>query len=216
MQINIMSIIKDSNVNGPGLRYTVWGQGCKKGCPNCYQPESWSHLKKNYMDTEDIANDILLFGADGVTFSGGDLMEQPVAFYDLLKKLHNADGTLSKKIPQGIICFTGYTVEEIGELPGEEGEYARKCRSMIDLLIDGRYVDALRHYNSLSGSSNQRLWWLDKSGRGKDIVDASRVDSTFDQEVEVHLSEEEGVVEITGFPSIDPKFLKAMGLKILK
>lgn len=214
--MNVMSFLSHSYVNGPGDRFTLWTQGCMKACPGCFNPSSWNYKIQNLYYPQEIANKITASGAEGVTFSGGCPLEQSRALYDVLTLLHDENGNLIPEVPLGIISFTGYTVEEIDAMTDENGEYARKCRPMLDLLIDGRFVQALKHEHTLSGSSNQRFWWLEKENRGKDIIDSSRIDETFDQMVEVHLGEEEGIVEITGFPSINPKFLKAMGLKILK
>ena len=83
----------------------------------------------------------------------------------------------------------------------------------VDLLIEGRYIESLKHNNSLSGSSNQRFIWNENPGRGKVIIDPQKIEN-IEQKVEIH-SHEEGV-KITGFPVINKKWLKENGLTEVK
>jgi anaerobic ribonucleoside-triphosphate reductase activating protein len=103
-------------------------------------------------------------------------------------------------LKDGVIVFTGYTIEEIKKDPQLE-----KCLRYIDVLIDGRYVDELRISSHLAGSSNQEFYFLtDKISRDNILID---------QEVEIHFSS--GLIQITGFPILDRKELELKGIKIL-
>jgi anaerobic ribonucleoside-triphosphate reductase activating protein len=192
--INIHSLIKNSRVNGPGDRFVIWTQGCRKGCKNCYNPETWSHYKNNLITIEEIINQIKDSNATGVTISGGDPFEQPREIFSLLEKISLLD------LKDGVIVFTGYTIEEIKTIPQLES-----CLKYIDLLIDGRYFEDLRISSGLAGSSNQQFHFLtDKISREEVLID---------QEVEIHFSS--GLIQITGFPIIDRKELELKGIKIL-
>jgi hypothetical protein len=84
---------------------------------------------------------------------------------------------------------------------------------LIDLVIEGRYIDTLRVTNGLHGSSNQRFVWNQTPGRGKDLVDENGV--VFDQDVEVHIKN--GEIHVTGFPFLNKeskKYLRTLGVKI--
>jgi len=194
MVINIHSLIKNSRVNGPGSRFVIWTQGCRKGCKNCYNPETWSHYKNNLITIEEIIEEIRNSSATGVTISGGDPLEQPMEIFSLLEKISVLD------LKDGVIVFTGYTLEEIKKDPQLE-----KCLKYIDVLIDGLYVDEKRSSSGLAGSSNQEFYFLtDKISKGSILID---------QEVEIHFSSH--LIQITGFPIINRKELELKGIKIL-
>ena len=194
MVINIHSLIKNSRVNGPGDRFVIWTQGCRKMCKNCYNPETWSHYKNNLITIEEIINQIKDSNATGVTISGGDPFEQPREIFSLLEKISLLD------LKDGVIVFTGYTIEEIKTIPQLES-----CLKYIDLLIDGKYFEDLRISSGLAGSSNQQFHFLtDKISREEVLID---------QEVEIHFSS--GLIQITGFPILDRKELELKGIKIL-
>lgn len=202
--LNVMSIIPSSNVNGPGDRYVIWTQGCRKGCRGCFNPESWHENDNMLFRAEDLAKRVQCANPYGLTLTGGDPLEQAEALLEFLECLH---GYGSEFLPGGIICFTGYTVEEIENIP-----VAKRCLEYIDLLIDGRYVDSLRYESGLAGSSNQRFHFSKKSGRGEARI--SRESIAIDQEVEVHVVD--GKIAVTGFPNMDRKMLKDLGLTPLR
>jgi len=125
---------------------------------------------------------------DGVTISGGYSLEQE-DILDLLIPLY--DLNLSK----GIILFSGYTIDEINN------SSLRECLNYIDVLIDGRYIDKLRISSGLKGSSNQNIIYFSDKIKPEELE--------IDQEIEV------GDKYISGFPLIDKKYLKSMGIKLL-
>ena len=83
-------------VDGPGVRFVVFMQGCPLRCAYCHNPETWSDKKKIEMTAEELVKKILkykpYFGDDGgVTFSGGEPLKQPEFLLEALKecKKHN-------------------------------------------------------------------------------------------------------------------------------
>ena len=82
--IRLAGVIRESIVDGPGLRFTVFCQGCPHGCEGCHNPDT--HDFNGGYDCEiskitaAIDENPLL---DGVTFSGGEPMCQPEAFLNL-------------------------------------------------------------------------------------------------------------------------------------
>ncbi len=193
----------------------IWTQGCAKGCRGCFNPETWKFEGGYLRAVIELANDVFEVNPEGVTLTGGDPFEQPEALYDFLQLIDTSEdfeeGDLQLALPKGIICFTGYTLEEIFELPGSGGEAARKCLKYIVLLFDGRFEEQLRVDHVLAGSSNQRFHFLDKPGRGRDKIDPAEVE--IDQAVEIHLGD--GALEVTGFPAIHRPWLKEHGLRVL-
>jgi anaerobic ribonucleoside-triphosphate reductase activating protein len=194
MYINIHSLIKNSRVNGPGERFVIWTQGCRKGCKNCYNPETWSHYKNNLITIEEIIEEIKNSSATGVTISGGDPFEQPEELFYLLTKIKQLS------LSDGVIVFSGYTIEEI-----RVREELRKSLDFIDVLIDGLYIDEKRISSGLAGSSNQEFHFLtDKISRDNILID---------QEVEIHLLGD--LIQLTGFPLIDKNNMKLKGISFL-
>jgi len=194
MYINIHSVINSSRVNGPGDRFVIWTQGCRKGCKNCYNPETWSHYRNNLILVDEIFESIKNSSATGVTISGGDPFEQPEELFYLLTKIKQLD------LSDGVIVFTGFTIDEI-----RVREELIKSLDYIDVLIDGLYIEEKRISSGLAGSSNQEFYFLtDKISRDKIVID---------QEVEIHSLGE--LIQITGFPLIDKINMKLKGISFL-
>lgn len=194
MLINIHSTIKSSRVNGPGDRFVIWTQGCRKMCKNCYNPETWSHYKNNLVDIDSLVEEIKNSSVSGVTISGGDPFEQPEELFYLLREIKQLD------LSDGVIVFSGYTIREIrgdGKL--------EKCLDYIDVLIDGLYIEEKRITNGLAGSSNQQFHYL------SDKISSDSIE--IDQEVEIHLLGE--LIQITGFPLIDKMHMKSKGISFM-
>lgn len=216
ISLNLMGEITSSYVNGPGERHVIWLQGCSHHCKNCWNPESWSFNLKNSINTLDLAIQILSKNPQGLTISGGEPFQQPEALLQFLKFLHNDDNTLSA-FPQGIICFTGYTIEELraGKTVEElENDPAWQCLQYIDLIIDGRYIEEQRVYESLRGSSNQQFYYNQLPNRGKTRVNEVEILNT--QNFELQFINEN--LMLTGFPELNEnakKYLNKVGVKII-
>jgi anaerobic ribonucleoside-triphosphate reductase activating protein len=194
MLINLHSTIKSSRVNGPGDRFVIWTQGCRKMCKNCYNPETWSHYRNNLVDIDFLVEEIKNSNSTGVTISGGDPFEQPEELFYLLGKIKQLD------LSDGVIVFSGYTMDQIRGVRELE-----KSLDYIDVLIDGLYIEEKRITNGLAGSSNQEFHFLsDKISRDSIIID---------QEVEIHLLGD--LIQITGFPLIDKINMKLKGISFM-
>lgn len=168
MKINVLGIEKHSSVNGPGVRYVLFTQGCPHHCPGCQNPESWRTDGGVLYDVEDIVKDIFSTSyIDGVTLSGGDPLWQGKAVLELVKAL--------KKKNYNIWCYTGWTYEEIDSL--KAGIEAKEVLSYIDVLVDGPFVQSLLSTACLyRGSSNQRLIDCKKTKEANAVVLAQDFD----------------------------------------
>lgn len=184
---------KISRVNGPGNRFTLWTQGCSKGCVNCFNPETWNNRDNIILSPLEIFEYIKDFELDGVTITGGDPFEQED---ELLELLILIDGL---NLSKGVIVFSGFTYDEI-----RDNKIREKCCDYIDVLIDGRYEDKNRVTDSFKGSSNQNIIYFSSKLKEEEL--------NMDQEVEVSLSND--IICITGFPSVDKKFLKEFGITV--
>ena len=145
-KLSILDIVEDTTVDGPGFRTTVYCAGCPNRCPGCHNPQSWDITNGNVMEVADILDVILSDPFADVTFSGGDPMFQPQGFTELAKAVKQQSG-------KNIWCYTGYLFEDIVKNPLQ-----RALLEQVDVLVDGRYIEALRDEQlRFRGSSNQRI-----------------------------------------------------------
>lgn len=137
------------NVLGPGKRFVLWVQGCNFSCPECIAPTTHDFGKPKFqMKTSEVYELIMQSnGIKGVTFSGGEPMEQAIALAEL-------SSMLREKTNLSIMCYTGYKLEELYK-PEQ-----KKFLKYIDILVDGRYVDHLNLTQVWKGSNNQKIHFL--------------------------------------------------------
>lgn len=209
LKIKIHAILSNSKVNGPGSRTVIWTQGCSKACRGCFNPETWTTdgIEENVEDVFNLIKNFIEQGDTGITFTGGDPLEQAESLLQLLKIINEE---LLDKLPDGIILFSGYTLQEIINLPDS---YALKCLDYIDLLIDGRFDETKKNQTNLAGSWNQTFHFNCINGRGESRIQRSSV--LIDQEVEIHEAYlGDDVFYITGFPRIKRDYLRNKGIEI--
>ena len=154
MRISLSGVTGDSIVDGPGLRLTIFTQGCLHHCPGCHNPQTHDPEGGSWADTEDIlaaaAENPLL---DGITLSGGDPLLQPVPCLALAEGAH--------KIGLNVWTYTGYTWEALWE---ENAPEKIALLKETDVLVDGPFLLAERSLElRFCGSRNQRLIDVKKS-----------------------------------------------------
>jgi anaerobic ribonucleoside-triphosphate reductase activating protein len=160
-RLNVANCISDSIVDGPGLRYVIFTQGCKHHCLGCHNQQTWDTNKQTYLDidylvNEAISNKIL----DGVTISGGEPFLQPEGILNLVAKL--------KKHNVNVMVYTGYTYNELVELKNPS---INKILDQIDYLIDGRFILKERSLNLLyRGSTNQNFIDVKSTRKSNKVV----------------------------------------------
>ena len=159
-KLSILDIVEDTTVDGPGFRTTIYCAGCPNHCPGCHNPQSWDINNGHYVDIEDILEVILADPFADVTFSGGDPMFQPEGFTELAR-------AIKKCSSKNIWCYTGCLFEQIVVNPVQ-----RALLEQVDVLVDGRFVEALRDEQlRFRGSSNQRIIDVPRSLKeGKAVV----------------------------------------------
>jgi len=147
--IRIAGIVKNSITDGPGFRYTIFTQGCPHNCFGCHNPESHSFTDGEDISREQILKEILEDKLlDGVTFSGGEPFMQA-------RELALLASEIKKQTDLNIICFTGYTWDELMEQSGTRSGWNDLIRE-LDVVIDGRFEQALKSFDlRFRGSSNQ-------------------------------------------------------------
>jgi len=141
-------------VLGPGTRAVLWLQGCARRCPGCIARELWPPDGGRETAVAELVDWFLgLEGVDGLTVSGGEPMDQAGGLSQLLARIRRERPTAS------VICFTGYTIEELLKDTADR----RWVLGLVDVLVDGPYLEDQPTDLPLRGSANQRLWLL--SGR---------------------------------------------------
>ena len=107
----------DSIVDGPGLRYAIFVQGCTHGCPGCHNPDSQPHEGGTLTSIDDLFADIRSNGLiHDVTFSGGEPFQQAAACAQLARRL--------KDLGYGIWAYTGYRYEDLSRVAAAAGDGA--------------------------------------------------------------------------------------------
>ena len=149
-EIRLAGVVKESIVDGPGIRYTVFVQGCPHNCPGCHNPETHD-FSGGYTDT--VENILADFKKNplltGMTLSGGEPMCQAASLLKLAKAV--------RECGKDIVIFTGYTAEALSEMAKNAPEI-KELALTARLLIDGPYIDARRDLAlTFRGSDNQRL-----------------------------------------------------------
>ncbi len=152
MKIKIAGIEPESIVDGTGIRFAVFTQGCPHHCKGCHNPNTWDDSRGRYVDTDDLIRQFtskeLL---DGITLTGGEPFMQPDACLELALGARNHG--------LNVWCYTGYTYEEI-KRNGIRSE--KELLRNIDVLVDGRFVQEKKSLDlKFRGSSNQRIIRLD-------------------------------------------------------
>ncbi len=152
--MNIAGIISDSIVDGPGLRTTVFFQGCAHKCKGCHNPETHSFGTANEMSVKEIVEKVMKNPlCRGVTLSGGDPVYQAREAKELAKAL--------KTKGYEVALYTGFTWEE---LVNEQDEDRLELLRNVDIIIDGRFEIEKRTLElKFRGSSNQRIIECKKS-----------------------------------------------------
>jgi anaerobic ribonucleoside-triphosphate reductase activating protein len=152
MQLRVAGIVNDSIVDGPGIRMTVFVQGCEHNCKGCHNPETHSLTGGELIEVADIAqrafeNPLL----DGLTFSGGEPFLQCAPLCEL------ADIVREKGL--NIIAYTGFTWEVL-----IEREDATRLIKRCKYIIDGPFIEEKKTLMlSFRGSENQRIIDVERS-----------------------------------------------------
>ncbi len=155
--MNYAKINKNDIANGSGVRVTLFVSGCTHHCKGCFNQEAWD-FDYGQPFTADIENELLEALAPsyikGLTLLGGEPME-PQNQRVLVKFLKK----VKEKYPQKTVwCYSGYTFEELVGQSRARCEVTDEMLSLIDVLVDGRFVEELKDISlRFRGSSNQRI-----------------------------------------------------------
>jgi anaerobic ribonucleoside-triphosphate reductase activating protein len=183
LSLNIHAVLPSSRVNGPGSRMVVFFQGCPRGCPGCFNPDTHTLEICESLSVEDIFSKFYSTGVEGITVSGGEPFLQPDGLICLLKvarEIYNLN----------TIVYTGFTYEEILEMPA-----LYLSLPYIDVLIDGAYDDEKKEKSLLArGSTNQRFYFLTDRYELADFHMPGKVEIIIGSD---------GIIKESGFSRID-------------
>lgn len=149
MEVRIAGTANDSIVDGPGLRFTIFTQGCPHNCEGCHNPQTHRFDDGEVVSIEELYERIIKNPLlDGVTFSGGEPFCQAIPLARLGERVH--------ELGLDIITYTGYTFEYLLENADENNGYF-ELLNVTDFLIDGKFeIDKKSYLLKFRGSSNQR------------------------------------------------------------
>lgn len=153
--MRIAGIVRDSIVNGPGVRDVVFFQGCGKRCKGCHNPETWDYMGGCHRFMGDVVKE-LSESSNDVTISGGEPLDQIEDLVELSKRL-KAQG-------KNVWVYTGNVVDPTKYIYQVLAQY-------VDVIVDGRFVEELKDPKLLfRGSSNQRIIDLPKSVKEERVI----------------------------------------------
>lgn len=155
-KLRLAGVIRESIVDGPGIRMTVFTQGCPHHCKGCHNEQTWDFSGGYESSTERILEeakkDPIL---RGLTFSGGEPFSQAESL-SVLAKEAKANG-------YDIFCYTGYTFEHLISQFDTHPEYKELLKN-CDWLVDGPFIlDKRSLILKFRGSTNQRILDVKKS-----------------------------------------------------
>jgi anaerobic ribonucleoside-triphosphate reductase activating protein len=155
--MRIAGIVRDSIVDGVGVRDVIFTQGCPHHCEGCHNPQSWDFYGGYEMSIPDILTE-LKDSSNNITISGGEPLFQISELLMLVKSIHITYG-------KSIWIYTGCTYE------GIPPKFIENLALWCDVLVDGKYEKDKKDNTLLfRGSSNQRLIDLPKSVKENQVV----------------------------------------------
>ncbi|CAM4488807.1 MAG: 4Fe-4S single cluster domain-containing protein [Paenibacillus macerans] len=153
--LRISRIVEKTKVEGPGLRYAIWVQGCPIRCEGCFNPHTWEMDGGKIREIDEIVSDIQIVRnaspeLEGVTFLGGEPFSQAYELSVLARKV--------KEMNLSVVTFSGYDYDTIRR-SGHRGW--QQLLKETDLLIDGPYIQSQHDLSRpWIGSRNQQYRFL--------------------------------------------------------
>lgn len=149
VKLKLSGIVKESIVNGPGIRYVLFTQGCPHKCEGCHNPQTHDYNCGSLTSIDEIVEDInknpLL---KGITVSGGEPFMQAKQISQLISKLDR------RKLD--VLVYTGFEYEYLLSNSNDQNGY-NSLINCSDILIDGKFnLNLQSDILPFRGSTNQR------------------------------------------------------------
>lgn len=156
-----LCVIENEHLYGPGKRLLLFTQGCSIHCNGCINSHIWQFGCGKDITATEILDICKENGADGITFHGGEPLDQASAVLEVVKLL--------KENGFSIILFTGYIKKE---LKGDQN----KVWNLADIVVSGRFVESKKNlYMQFRGSTNQRVYTHKGKYKGYKVVDGQTI-----------------------------------------
>ena len=145
MKGRVHSIQSLGAVDGPGIRYVVFLQGCPLRCAYCHNPDTWLCQGGTLRDAEELAKEICrykpYFGTKGgVTVSGGEPLTQAPFVEELFRLLHQEN------------VHTALDTSGVGDL-----EQARRVLEHTDLILGDLKFATKEDYQTYCGANTDKV-----------------------------------------------------------
>ena len=149
--LRLAGIIEDSVVDGPGVRFTVFVQGCPHRCEGCHNETTHDFNGGFRADIHKLSDKIIESRIKKLTFSGGEPFNQAAGLAEIARLVE------ARQPGAEIMTYTGYLYEELVEKARTDSG-VRELLSVTDYLVDGKYEQGKKAMNCFyRGSSNQRI-----------------------------------------------------------
>ncbi len=160
-KLRIAGTVNDSIVDGPGIRYTIFTQGCPHHCPGCHNPQTHDFAGGQDADVEKILEEIFNNPIlSGVTFSGGEPFCQAEALIPIAEAI--------KEKGKHLMIYTGYLLEHLQKM---ENTGVQRLLELADVIVDGPFILAEKNLTlSYRGSENQRVIDMVKTRKSGEVV----------------------------------------------
>ena len=148
--IRLAGIVKESIVDGKGIRASIYVQGCPHKCVGCHNGHTHDFNGGKEYSLQQIIDLILPNPLlDGITLSGGE----PFCHAESLSVL----AEWAKQNNLNIWCYSGYTYEELLELSTQDVNI-KNLLDKVDVLVDGKFIESQKDLTlAFRGSKNQRI-----------------------------------------------------------
>lgn len=159
--LRVAGVIDESIVDGPGIRFVIFTQGCPHHCAGCHNPQTHDFDGGEQVLISRLLEDILENPlVSGVTLSGGEPFCQPKPLAELAQEL--------KRRGKHVMAYTGYTWEQ---LRGKQDADIERLLAQCDVLVDGKFIESQKDMLlRFRGSRNQRLIDVQKSLQADQVV----------------------------------------------
>ncbi|MCL1857868.1 MAG: anaerobic ribonucleoside-triphosphate reductase activating protein [Oscillospiraceae bacterium] len=150
--VRLAGIIEDSIVDGPGMRFVIFVQGCPHYCKGCHNADAQDFNGGFNADIYKIADKIIKSRAKRLTFSGGEPFCQPRELAKIAQLVEAEAHGIE------IITYTGYLYEELLEKAGTDAGI-KDLLTVTNYLVDGKFEQDKKSLDWFyRGSSNQRIF----------------------------------------------------------